>query len=186
MHHNRSEKFVCLSAMSVFPFRSPLRRLFRYLCYLQPKVRCCLDHVEEGIEVNRLAQIAVCMKLIGFANIVIRFGTREHCNGNQARVAILFDALQQFAGIGFGQIEIKKDQIGPWRSGESALTQQKSKRLFAVFRHMYGRGRLQFPQGFVYQPHVPGIILNDEHIPAVASQAELSPHKMFLYDNKKS
>src|SRR5690242_15476126 len=138
--------------------------LTRNVRNIQPKVGCGSNRIQESVQVARLAQIAVCMKFIGIANVSFRIGSCEHRNRNEAQTRVAFDLAQYVPGVRFRQIEIQKDKRRLGSASVLPLASEKSQRFFPITRHLNCNRRLDISKRLAHQAHISGIVLDDEYV----------------------
>src|ERR1700730_5782113 len=103
------------------------------------------------------------MELIALYDIRLRVGSCQNDRGDQTKADILLDVREKLSAIHFWQIQIEQDQIRTRSSGVGASTPQKSQRLHAVTRDVQFDSSVSFAEGFLRQPDIARIVLDQQH-----------------------
>ncbi len=125
------------------------------------------NNAEEAIEVGGFVQIAVGVQLVGFANVFFGTGCRQNGDGDQAQARVQFDLAKDFAGIGFGEVEIEEDEAGRRSIAVDAFAAQELKGLVAIGDYVDLNRWLKRAQGFLHEADVGRIVFDDEDISTV-------------------
>ena len=80
----------------------------------EPEVFEALDGVHKTVEVDRFLDVAVGAHLVTLVNVALVGGRRKDQDRYLPEVVDLLNLFQDLAAVGAWQIQVEKDEAGPW------------------------------------------------------------------------
>src|SRR5713226_4611655 len=130
----------------------------------QPEIIDALHQALEGVQLHRLAEVAVRLELIAFQNIRLRFGGSQDHYGDRFQALIILDVSQNLAAIHFGQVEIQQDKIWTRGMGVGSLLPQKGHGLHTVGSDVQLNRHIGIAECLLRQPDITGAIFNLQNL----------------------
>ena len=117
----------------------------------------------QGIPVDRLANIATGLEIVGPPHVTGVAGTAEHDDRNAFQSRISLELLEDFKPTLSGQIQIEDNQFGE-QPVAACQIQKRNQRRFAVAGNLQGAAGVGFTNRYFEKVCVRGIVLDQKNI----------------------
>src|SRR3954451_8062710 len=122
------------------------------------------DHLDEPVEVDRLAHVGVGVQAVAAHDVLLRLGGGQHDDRDHAQLGVVLELGQHLAAVAAREVQVEQDQAGPRRVGVLALLAQELQRLLAVVDDVEAVADLVVLERLLGHQDVAVVVLDQQHV----------------------